>query len=191
MKYFEIELDWEASHNSPWDAVWPLDKNSELNCLHGSLPLAYVWNKPPVSIQRRKRTPDIFGFVLNWVATTKMKNLLQSLVGIEAEFLPLTCSDGDLYVIHPLWPIDFDDEAELQRNSVSKNVTVVEKYSFTFHPDEFNGPRHLFRMLQPEGSAARRAGYTLNRLILSEQCVDILKSNHVTGVRFRHIHTVE
>jgi hypothetical protein len=191
MKYFEIDLDWNASLNSPWDAVWPKDSNSNLDCLSGSLPLLYIWNKPPVTIERREQTPDVFGFVLHWVVNQKVKDALEPLVGIEAEFLPLSFVDEQLFVIHPLWPIDFDDDADLHRNSVSKNVSEVNKYSFKINPDEFNGPRHLFRMLQPEGSAARKAGYTLNRLIMSEQCVSLLENIHVEGVRFRHVHTVD
>ncbi len=190
MKYFEIDLDWDASLNSPWDAVWPRDDESNLACLNGSFPLSYVWNKPPVTIQRRKRTPDIFGFVLHWVVTENVKNTLEPLVGIEAEFLPLSCDGGALFVIHPLLPIDFDNNADLHRNSVSRNVTLVNRYSFSFNPDEFNGPRHLFRMLQPEGSAARRAGYTLKRLIVSEKVKETLEAIQAEGIRFKHIHTV-
>lgn len=190
MKYFEIDLDWNASLDSPWDAIWPKDEHHNFDCLGGSLPLSYVWNKPPVKIERRQRTPDVFGFVLHWAITDEVKTKLESFVGIEAEFLPVRCELGELFVIHPLWPIDFDDAAELHRNSISKNVTVVIKYSFTFDPDAFNGPRHLFRMLQPEGSAARRAGYTLNRTIVSEECMEILRDNRTEGIRFNHIHTI-
>jgi len=190
MKYFEIDLDWNASLDSPWDSVWPKDDDSNLACLNGSLPLSYTWNKPPVTIERRERTPDVFGFVLHWAVNENVKNTLEPLVGIEAEFLPLSCNEGELFVIHPLWPIDFDEDADLHRNSVSRNVTVVNKYSFSFNLDEFNGPRQLFRMLQPEGSAARRAGYTLNRLIVSEKCKETFEAIQAKGVRFKHIHTV-
>ncbi len=190
MKYFEIDLDWNASLDSPWDAVWPKDSDSNLNCLSGSLPLLYIWNKPPVNIERREQTPDVFGFVLHWVVTENVKNTLESLVGIEAEFLPLSGNESELFVIHPLWPIGFDIHADLHRNSVSQNVTVVNRYSFSFDPNEFNGPRHVFRMLQPEGSAARKAGYTLNRLIVSEKFKATLEAIQAKGVRFKHIHTV-
>jgi len=190
MKYFEIGLDWNASLDSPWDAVWPTDDDSNLDCLEGSLPLLYIWNQPQVTIQRRERTPDIFGFVLHFAVTERMKSALEPLVGNEAEFLPLSCADDQLFAVHPLWPIDFDEGAELHRNSVSGNVTVVEKYSFSINPAEFNGPRHLFRMLQPERSAARKAGYTLDRLIMSERCVEILNAIHAKGIRYRHVHTV-
>jgi hypothetical protein len=189
MKYFEIELDWNSSLDSPWDAIWPKDEDHNFDCLRGSLPLSYVWNRPPVTIERREKTPNVFGFVLQWVVTNEVKDLLQPLIGIEAEFLPVRCNVEELFVIHPLWPIDFDADAEVQRNSVSKNVTVVKKYSFTFNPNAFNGPRHLFRMLQPEGSAARRAGYTLSRTIVSEECVELLLANRALGIRFNHIHT--
>ncbi|MFN9249337.1 MAG: hypothetical protein ACK6DS_19950 [Planctomycetota bacterium] len=191
MKYFEVDIDWNASLDSPWDAVWPKDDDSNIDCLDGSLPLLYIWNQPPVTIERRDQTPDIFGFVLHWAVTEHVKAALEPLVGLEAEFLPLSCADAALFVVHPLWPIDFDDDADLHRNSVSNNVTVVKKYSFSINPDEFNGPRHLFRMLQPERSSARKGGYTLKRLIMSEKCVEILEEIHVKGVRFRHIHTVE
>lgn len=67
----------------------------------------------------------------------------------------------------------------------------IEKVSFSFRPNAFNGPRHLFRMLQPEGSAARRVGYTLPPLIVSEHYVNVLKAIQVEGVRFKHIHTVD
>jgi hypothetical protein len=186
MDYYKIEMAWDENQNSSWDAVW--DDNlpfGALDCLDGSLPLAAIWRSPSVILEKRDKRPDVYGFVLHYASTEAVRNLFAPIVQDEAEFLPLDVPElGTLYVIHPLWPVDFDDRAEVSPNAVSKNITVVRKYSFTLDPRQYDGPRHLFRMRQAKGSAGRDAGYTLSTLIVSEKIKSIATQAGITGIRF-------
>lgn len=127
MDYYIIDKVWDETLNSPWDAIWDegLPHNA-LGCLYGSMPLAAVWRSPPVRLERRTKRPDVYGFVLHYAVTEAARDLFSNIAKQEAEFLPVEVPNlGLLYVIHPLWPIDFDDRAKYSCNSVSKNITDV------------------------------------------------------------------
>jgi hypothetical protein len=187
VKYYLIETDWDETHNSPWDAVWhDLDWRA-LICLRGSLPLAAIWKSPPVRLERRRRRPDVFGFELHYAVTPAVRDLLVPLVKDEAEFLPLDVPGlGPLFVVHPLWPVDFDDRAEVSPDD-GGNITVVRRYSFTLDPAADDGPRHLFRMRQAKGSEARDSGLTLSGLIASEKVKRAAERAEVRGIVFKHV----
>lgn len=186
MKYYLIDTDWDENCNSPWDAIWDDLPYGALDCLSGSLPLAAIWRSPPVRLERRLKRPEVFGFVSHYAATPMVRDLLAPIVQEEAEFLPLDVAGaGTVFVIHPLWPVDFDDRAEVSPDD-GDNITVVRKYSFILDPAAYDGPRHLFRMRQAKGSAARNAGYTLNTLIVSEKVKRVAEHAHVTGIVFKY-----
>jgi len=153
MDYFEIETDWDPKGNSPWDAVWLQDLHETLPCLSGSFPLAPIWKSPPMQYQKRKKRADVLGFILHYAVTARVRKVWSPLIDKEVEFLPLKVPDlGTVYVIHPLWPVDFDERAKFSaHHRPGSNITVVETYSFTLNPAAFPGPRHLFRMRQAQG----------------------------------------
>ncbi|MFO0810686.1 MAG: hypothetical protein U0746_18820 [Gemmataceae bacterium] len=185
MDYFWIDTDWDATFNSPWDALWYEDDEA-LGCLEGSLPLAAIWKPPAATHEKRLKRPDIYSFVLHYAVTETVRDLWAPIVGEEAEFLPLAVPKiAAVCVVHPLWPVDFDDGAEVTCNGVSGNITAVRKYSFTFGPDSYDGPRHLFRMRQAKGSAARDHGCTLSRLVVSEKIKRVSEKARVTGIAFK------
>lgn len=187
MDYYVIETNWDEDNNSPWDAIWPDLPDDALDCLLGSLPLAAIWTSPPVTLEKRQRRPGVFGFVLHYAVTEAVRDLIAPIVQDEAEFLPLSLPNRETaYVIHPLWPVDFDERAEVEANQVSGNISVVCKYSFTLDPEEFGGPRHLFRMRHPNGSAARNRGSTLHRLIASQPIKDACEKAGISGVVFKN-----
>lgn len=187
MEYYVIETDWDLTNNSPWDALWEDLPYDALGCLNGSLPLAAIWKSPPVRLERRFKRPDVYGFVLHYAVTEAVRYLIAPIVGEEAEFLPLEVPDvGPLYLIHPLWPVDFDDRAEVSRSDVSGNISKVLRYSFTLDPKRFDGPRHLFRMLQARGSASRDHGCTLCRLIVSEKVKSVADKADIRGIVFKY-----
>lgn len=188
MDYFEIDVDWDESHNSPWDALKHDGELDALGCLNGSLPLSAIWKAPLVSIYKGTKRPDVLDFQLHWAVTERVRKLLAPIVREEAEFLPLKVpGSGHVFVIHPLWPVDLDRNAKVERNSVSKNIVVIEKYSITFDPDEYDGPRHLFRIRQAKGSAARDDGCTLSRLIVSETIKQVAEESGFVGVVFKKV----
>jgi hypothetical protein len=188
--YFAIDNDWDESNNSPWDALTHPGELYALHCLNGSLPLAAIWKAPRVDVYEGTRRPDIYEFELYWAVTEGVRELFSPIVGEEAEFLPLKVPNrARVYVIHPLWPVDLDDGAKVSRNSVSKNITVVGKYSFTLDPDQYDGPRHMFRMRQARGSAARDHGCTLSTLIVSETIKAVSEENGLAGISFKKVHS--
>lgn len=190
MDYFVIDTDWDKNFNSPWDSLWDGEPYRALDCLGGSLPLEAIWKAPAVTLEKRAKRPDIYSFVLNYAVTDHVRAMLAPIVREEAEFLPLLVEGtGALFVVHPLWPVDFDDRAEVSCNVVSGNITVVRKYSFTLNPDQYDGDRHLFRMKQAKGSAARDHGFTLNQLIVSEKIKDVCERNAITGIIFKKVHS--
>lgn len=67
----------------------------------------------------------------------------------------------------------------------------VRKYSITLDPDEYDGPRHLFRIRQAKGSAARDLGCTLSTLIVSAEIKHLVEQNDVAGVVFKKICTAK
>lgn len=185
MDYFWIETDWDASLNSPWDALW-YDDDEALGCLDGSLPLAAIWKPPAITHEKRRKQPDVYSFGLHYAVTESVRDLWFPIVRGEAEFLPLALPKiSPVYVVHPLWPVDFDGNAEVECNGVGGNITVVRKYSFTLDPDAYDGPRHLFRMRQARGSAARDHGCTLSRLIVSEKIKRVSEKARVAGIAFK------
>lgn len=188
MDYFVIDTDWDENLDSPWDALWDECEYGALDCLGGSLPLAAIWKAPPVKLERRIKRPDVYSFVLNYAVTERVRDLFAPIVGKEAEFLPLAVPEIDpIFVVHPLWPVDFDEHAEVQCNGVSHNITVVRKYSFTLAPDQYDGPRHLFRMRQAKGSAARDHGFTMKSRIVSEVIKAVCEENGVAGIVFKKV----
>jgi hypothetical protein len=190
--YFEIDNDWDETHNSPWDALTHGGDIDALDCLDGSLHLSAIWRPPKVLLHRGTKRPDVYDFQLHWAVTERVRKLLAPLVLEEAEFLPLKGPKlGRVYVVHPLWPVDLDGDAKVERNSVSKNITVVRKYSITLDPDEYDGPRHLFRIRQAKGSAARDHGCTLSTLIASEKIKHLAEQNAVAGIVFKKICTAK
>jgi hypothetical protein len=186
--YFWIDTDWDPSFNSPWDALWfEGDDDEALDCLHGSLRLAAIWRPPTVTLQKRIKRPDVFCFVLHYAATKAVRDLWAPIVREEAEFLPLAVPEiGPVFVIHPLWPVDFDERAEVSPTGPRQNITVVRKYSFTLDPDAYDGPRHLFRMRQAKGSPSRDAGCTLNRLIVSDKIKRVSEKARIAGIVFKY-----
>jgi hypothetical protein len=188
MEYFLIDTDWDENLDSPWDALWDEAKFGALDCLGGSLPLDAIWKAPPVKLERRVKRPDVYSFVLHYAVTERVRDLFAPIVRGEAEFLPLAVSKmNPVFVVHPLWPVDFDEGAEVQCNEVSRNITVVRKYSFTLDPDQYDGPRHLFRMRQAKGSAARDHGFTLKSLIVSEVIKAVCEEHGVAGIVFKKV----
>lgn len=188
MDYFLIDTDWDENLDSPWDALWDDCGFRALDCLSGSLPLAAIWKAPAVKLERRMKRPDVYSFVLNYAVTERVRDLLSPIVREEAEFLPLAVPKIDpVFVVHPLWPVDFDEGAEVQCNGVTHNITVVRKYSFTLDPDQYDGPRHLFRMRQAKGSAARDGGFTLNSLIVSEVIKAVCEEHGIAGIVFKKV----
>jgi hypothetical protein len=186
--YFEIDIDWDKTHDSPWDALFDDGELEGFDCLDGSIPLARIWKPPSIKLWKGRLRPDIYDFQLHWAVTERVRARLAPIVRDEAEFLPLIVPKaGPLYVIHPLWPVDFDRGAKFSCNPVSKNITDVTKYSFTLDPKEFDGPRHLFRMRQAKGSAARDHGYTCGRLIVSEKIKRTVEKNGLVGVMFNKV----
>jgi len=185
--YFVIDTDWDDNYNSPWDALWHDLAYDALDCLDGSLPLAAIWKSPRITFEKRARRPDVFVFVDHYAVTEAVRELFAPIVREEAEFLPLDVREiGPVYLIHPLWPVDFDARAEVTCSNVSGNITVVRKYSFTLDPNQYDGPRHLFRMRQAKGSAARDGGYTLTTLIVSEKIKQIGEHASIAGIVFKH-----
>jgi hypothetical protein len=185
--YFWIDTDWDASLNSPWDALWYEGGDKGLGCLDGSLSLAGIWKSPAITFEKRAKRPDVYGFVLHYAITEPVRKLWAPIVRDEAEFLPLAVPDvGPVYVVHPLWPVDFDEHAEVSCASISGNITKVTKYSFTLNPKAYDGPRHLFRMRQAKGSRGRDNGRTLNTLIISETIKRVSEEARLTGIAFRY-----
>ncbi len=188
MDYFEIDVDWDESRDLPWDALSHDGDLDALGCLDGSLPLAAIWKPPLVSFYKGKKQPDVYDFQLHWAVTERVRKLFVPIVKEEAEFLPLRVPKlAIVYVIHPLWPVDLDRYAKVDRNPVSKNIVEIEKYSITLDPDAYDGPRHLFRIRQAKGSAARDHGCTCSRLIVSEKIKQVAEENGVAGIVFKKV----
>lgn len=184
MDYFWIDTDWDATANSPWDTLW-YDDDDAFVCLDGSLPLATIWKSPEITHEKRLKRPDVYSFLRHYAVTESVRDLWSPIVRHEAEFLPLAVPKiAPVYVIHPLWPVDFDDGADVVCNRVSGNISVVQKYSFTLDPDEYDGPRHIFRMRQAKGSRARDHGFTLNSLVVSEKIKRVSEEAQIAGIVF-------
>lgn len=191
MDYFLIETDWDETLNSPWDTLWCVGSD-DLDCLRGSLTLEAIWKAPPVKLERRLKRPDVYSFELVYAVSKRVRDLLVPIVRDEAEFLPLAIPRIDrVFVIHPLWPVDFDERAKVGCNKGSLNITEVHKYSFTLDPDQYDGPRHMFRMRQAKGSAARDHGVTTNGLIVSEVIKAVCVEHGVTGIAFKKVHSTK
>jgi hypothetical protein len=190
--YYAIDIDWDEMHNSPWDALTHDGDLDALDSLDGSLHLSAIWKPPQVSVYRGTKRPDVYDFQLHWAVTERVRKLLAPIIKEEAEFLPLKAPKlGRVYVVHPLWPVGLDRDAEVERNPVSKNIGVVNKYSITLDPDEYDGPRHLFRIRQAKGSAARDHGCTLSTLIVSEKIKHVAEQNGLAGIVFKKVCTAK
>ncbi|MCE2794133.1 MAG: hypothetical protein LW816_02335 [Planctomyces sp.] len=188
MDYFEINNGLDKSGKSPWDVVTYDGGIDPLNCLDGSLSLAAIWKPPLGSLCKVKKRPDFYNFQCHWAVTERVRRLLVPLVQEEVEFLPLkVASLGKLYVIHPLWPVSLDRYAIVERTSVSGNIMFIDKYSITLDPDEYGGPRHMFRIRQARGSAAHDHGCTFSKLIVSETVKQVAEQNGIAGIMFRKV----
>jgi hypothetical protein len=187
MDYFVIDTDWDENLNSPWDTLWEDTEEGSLDCLDGSMPLAAIWKSPRITLEKRAKRPDVYRFILHFAVIKAVRDLFAPIVQEEVEFLPLAVPRiGPVFLIHPLWPVDFDDRAEVSCNPRGGNITVVRKYSFAIDPEAYDGPRHLFRMKQAKGSAARDGGYALSQLIVSEKVKSVSEKAGITGIVFKY-----
>jgi hypothetical protein len=186
VEFFKIRTAYDEMGNSPWDAIWYEGDDEDLDVLKGQFRLACVWKAPPAAIQKRKRTPDIYVFQLYSATTQSVCQLLAPLTTDSVEFLPLRIpGHKPLFVLHPLLRIDLDDGAEVERNSVSGNISVIRRYSFA--RDQVEVGMHILQVRQAPGSAARNAGYACSGILVSAELKELCETNGLCGVAFEKV----
>jgi hypothetical protein len=186
MKIYKVDPDYHPDYDSPWDAIWYDGDEEDLSCLDCGRPLQPIWKAPRVRVEKREQTPDVFVFLLHYACSDRVRHLLKRLVGHSAEFLPLSAgTDISVSVIHPLLRVDLDDKAEVSRNRVSGNITVIKTYSFDHK--QFNQPMHIFQVRQAEGSWARRGGSPCSGILVSQAFKALCDKNNIRGIRFEEV----
>jgi hypothetical protein len=96
----------------------------------------------------------------------KVREVIEPMLGKSAEWLPTLIRDvGTYYVLHPLESVELGPKAKVKVNAVSGNYTWVDKYDFA--PSQSLPSCFLIR--QAQDSAARRAGFCMRDMLVSEQ----------------------
>jgi hypothetical protein len=186
MEVFKIETAYDELGNSPWDTLWYHGDDEDLDALDCQMRLAPIWRPPSIQSEKRHQVPDIYQFQSRFATTKRVYQLLSPLVGDNAEFLPLRLPGPKrLFVIHPLLRVELDAAADVSRNGVSGNVTVIRRYSFT--TTQFEQTMHLFQVNQALGSAARESGYPCSVVLVSRQFRDLCEQHCFRGVFFRKV----
>jgi hypothetical protein len=184
MEVYRLEVDYDASGDSPWGEVRSLGEHQELWPLSRIHPLASDWQPMEVTLAEAEERADFVRFSGGgWAVRPEALRVLEPLLTGAAEFLPLMCDTGDeFFALHPLELVDLGPDAEASRNRVSGNITWVHRFSFD--PKNLVGKK-CFRIRHPKGSAA---GPTSGG---SDVLVSDAIYKHILGFGFRGIRFVQ
>lgn len=155
--------------------------------LHKAEPTLAKWQAPRLRLFGRRPTPVLFN--PNAFAVSKeVRAALDRFA--EIEFLPVRIEGFETYfVMHVVAAVAPPDHCSLRRAPVSKNI--VELFSF---PSGHAPMTDLFRVMQPQDSAAGRAGFCMSTIYASPvgaqsvmtACQDYLEAVDVTDGPHRH-----
>src|SRR5262245_51077285 len=110
------------------------------------------WQATQLRRLGRRPTPALFN-PNAFAVSKKVRVALDHLA--EIEFLPVNIAGfGTYFVMHVVAAVAAPDHCSLRRSPVSKNI--VELFSF---PSGYTPTTDLFRVVQPDDSAAGRAGF--------------------------------
>jgi hypothetical protein len=130
--------------------------------LHKAEPTLAKWQGPRLRLLEPRPTPVIF----NPNAFAVSRAVREALAHLsEIEFLPVHIEGFDTYfIMHVVSAVAAPDRCFLRRSPVSKNI--VELFSF---PSDYTPGADLFRVAQPEDSAAGRAGFCMSSIYASAE----------------------
>lgn len=148
-------MDLPLDRNGPVAGDWPTD-------------LAFPIGKD----EHRREVTDVLWSSEGLIFSARVREALSTELVNSVEWLPLhVLGHGQFYLLHPLRSIDLDPEAVVTKNSVSNNITVVEKYGFA-EPDALPD---CFMLNQAAGSAAAQAGFCMRGIYVTQRVRRILE----------------
>jgi hypothetical protein len=155
--------------------------------LHRAEPCLATWQEPRLHLLGPRPTPVLF----NPNAFAVCQDVRAALAHLsEIEFLPVHIEGFETYfIVHVVAAVAAPDRCSLRRSPVSKNI--VELLSF---PPGYTPSADLFRVAQPDGSAAGRAGFCMKTIYASlagaqsvtAACHGYLEALNVTDGRNLH-----
>jgi hypothetical protein len=155
--------------------------------LHKAEPILATWQEPRLKLLGSQPTPVLFN-PNAFAVSIEVRAALAHLSGIE--FLPVHIEGFEThFIMHVVAAVAAPDRCSMRRSHVSKNI--VELFSF---PPGYAPSTDLFRVAQPEDSAAGRAGFCLKTIYASPTgvqsvmaaCYEYLEAVNV--IEGRHLH---
>ncbi|MEZ6142189.1 MAG: hypothetical protein R3B84_16635 [Zavarzinella sp.] len=164
-----LDLDGEI------DDLWPLSVPLRLKAIWRRLELKGNFDEKIEAYTLNLRAP---------VVTKRVADAWAGIVGDAAEFLPVAVQGVELYVVHCLWRVSLGPNAKASVNSVSKNVTWINKYDFDAKELE---RASLFEISQPAGSAAGNVGMSMGSLLAVDPVASQLRRTVPRGMDFTKV----
>jgi hypothetical protein len=149
--------------------------------LHKAEPTLAKWQAPRLRLLRPRPTPVLFN-PNAFAVSNEVRAALDHLA--EIEFLPVHIEGFETYfVVHVVVAVAAPHHCSLRRSPVSKNI--VELFSF---PSGYTPAADLFRVVQPDDSAAGRSGFCMSTIYATSAgaksvmtaCHDYLEALNVT-----------
>jgi hypothetical protein len=128
--------------------------------LHKAEPVIVKWQAPRLQLLEPRPTPVLF----NPKAFAVSKEVRAALAHFpEVEFLPIEIAGfGTFFIMHVVAAVMAPECCSLRRSPVSKNI--VQLYGF---PPTYTPSADLFRVAQPDDSAAGRTGFCVSPIYAS------------------------
>jgi hypothetical protein len=128
--------------------------------LHKAEPVIVRWQAPRLQLLEPRPTPVLFN-PKAFAVSKEVRALLAHFP--EVEFLPIEITGfGTFFIVHVMAAVMAPERCSLRRSPVSKNI--VELYGF---PPTYTPSADLFRVVQPDDSAAGRAGFCVTTIYAS------------------------
>jgi hypothetical protein len=128
--------------------------------LHKAEPVIVRWQAPRLQLLEPRPTPVLFN-PKAFAVSKEVRALLAHFP--EVGFLPIEITGfGTFFIMHVVAAVMAPERCSLRRSPVSKNI--IELYGF---PPTYTPSADLFRVVQPDDSAAGRAGFCVTTIYAS------------------------
>ena len=144
------------------------------------------WTRPSLQIYRRGEVADVYYCAAGYFFfSARARDALDGVLGSSVEWLPSKVERlGCLWILHPLRSLALGNDAEVTRNEISENITVISRYTFAERDDCFP---HAFFVKQAPGTAASDAGFVYPMIHFTDVAIHTIEHCALSGIRGRKV----
>lgn len=181
MRVYRLDIRYDENSESPWHSLSHRGSDvSDLWVLGTPNRLSAIWRPPVFEVERESQNPDFFYCYSDWAVSENVVNTIGPKLGEDIEFLPIDCDyEVPLYLLHVTQRVALGPEADASINSVSKNMTWINRYHFV---EDDLASMKLFSLYQVPGSAAALAGLSFGTVYAAGDFAEFLDTCNFKGL---------